>query len=84
MFVWCFGNCRSKVIFSGGAGRGQCVMLFLVSFLLLFVGCVLCCAGELWAVVLYVPFIVGMVVNDVEQSRQNNISRANRKASSDK
>lgn len=59
-------------------------MLFLVSFILLFVGCVLCCAGELWAVVLYLPFVVGMVINDVEQSRQNNISRANRKAVSDK
>ena len=45
-------------------------MLFLVSFILLFVGCVLCCAGDLWAVVLYLPFIVGMVCNDVQQSRQ--------------
>lgn len=45
-------------------------MWFLVSFVLLFVGCVLCCAGELWAVVLYLPFIVGMVCNDIEQSRQ--------------
>lgn len=45
-------------------------MLFLVSFILLFVGCVLCCDGELWAVVLYLPFVVGMVVNDVQQSRQ--------------
>lgn len=51
-------------------------MLFLVSFVLLFAGCVLCCAGELWAVVLYVPFIVLMVAND--------ISRANSKAVSDK
>lgn len=45
-------------------------MLFLVSFVLLFVGCVLCCAGELWAAVLYLPFVVGMVWCDVEQSRQ--------------
>lgn len=51
-------------------------MLFLVSFILLFVGCVLCCAGELWAVVLYLPFIVGMVWCDIEQSRQRaNVSR---------
>lgn len=49
---------------------GRVVMFFLVSFILLFVGCVLCCAGELWAVVLYLPFVVGMVVNDVQQSRQ--------------
>lgn len=46
-------------------------MLFLVSFLLLFVGCVLCCAGELWAVVLYLPFVMGMAINDVQQSRQS-------------
>lgn len=45
-------------------------MWYLVSFLLLFVGCVLCCAGELWSVVLYVPFIISMVANDVQQSRQ--------------
>ena len=45
-------------------------MLFLVSFLLLFVGCVLCCAGEMWAVVLYLPFVVGMLANDIDQSRQ--------------
>lgn len=45
-------------------------MLFLVSFLLMFAGCVLCYAGELWAAVLYLPFVVCMVVNDVEQSRQ--------------
>lgn len=50
---------------------GRVGMLFLVSFLLLFVGCVLCCAGELWAVVLYLPFIVGMVVNDIQQSRKS-------------
>lgn len=49
-------------------------MWYLVSFLLLFVGCVLCCAGELWAVVLYVPFIVLKVVNDVQQSRQSAIN----------
>lgn len=49
---------------------GRVVMFFLVSFVLLFVGCVLCCAGELWAVVLYLPFMVCMVVNDVEQNRQ--------------
>ena len=59
-------------------------MWFLVSFLLLVVGCVLCYAGELWAVVLYLPFIVGMVCNDMEQSRQRDISRANSKAVSDK
>lgn len=63
---------------------GRVIMWFLVSFVLLFVGCVLCCAGELWAVVLYLPFVVGMVVNDIEQSRKNNISRANSKAMSDK
>lgn len=51
-------------------------MWYLFSFLLLFVGCVLCCAGELWAVVLYLPFIVLMVAND--------ISRANSKISIDK
>jgi hypothetical protein len=45
-------------------------MLFLFSFLLLFVGCVLCCAGEMWAVVLYVPFMVLMVCNDVEQRKK--------------
>lgn len=45
-------------------------MLFLVSFILLFIGCVLCCSGELWAVVLYLPFIVLWACNDVEQSRQ--------------
>lgn len=39
-------------------------MLFLVSFVLLFVGCVLCCAGELWAFALYLPFIVGMACNN--------------------
>lgn len=46
------------------------IMWYLVSFLLLFVGCVLCCAGEMWAVVLYLPFVVGMVANDIDQSRQ--------------
>lgn len=46
------------------------VMLFLVSFVMLFGGCVLCCAGELWAVVLYLPFVVLMVAGDIEQSRQ--------------
>lgn len=46
------------------------VMLFLVSFLLLVIGCILCCAGELWAVVLYLPFVVLMVAGDIEQSRQ--------------
>ena len=45
-------------------------MLFLVSFFLLFVGCVLCCAGELWAVVLYLPFMVLWAWNEVAQSRQ--------------
>jgi hypothetical protein len=48
----------------------NCVMWYLVSILLLFVGCVLCCAGELWAVVLYLPFIVGMVCNDIEQRKK--------------
>lgn len=52
-------------------------MWYLVSFLLLVVGCVLCCAGELWAVVLFLPFVVGMVVNDVEQSRKR--AKNNRK-----
>lgn len=59
-------------------------MLFLVSFLLIFAGCVLCCAGELWAVVLYLPFVVLWAWNEVEQSRQRNISLANSKAVSDK
>jgi sulfite exporter TauE/SafE len=45
-------------------------MLFLFGFLLLFAGCVLCCAGELWAVVLYLPFIAGMVWNDIEQRKK--------------
>jgi hypothetical protein len=45
-------------------------MLFLVSFILLFIGCALCCAGEVWAAVLYLPFIVLMVWGDVEQSRK--------------
>lgn len=48
----------------------NCVMWYLGSFVLLFVGCVLCCVGEVWAVVLYLPFMVGMVCNDIEQSRQ--------------
>lgn len=52
-------------------------MWFLVSFVLLFVGCVLCCAGELWAVVLYLPFVVGMVSNGIEQSRQRAKGRRN-------
>lgn len=45
-------------------------MWHLVSFLLFVIGCVLCCAGELWAAVLYLPFAFGMLVNDVQQSRQ--------------
>ena len=45
-------------------------MWYLISFVLLVIGCVLCCAGELWAVVLYLPFIVLMVWGDIEQSRQ--------------
>ena len=57
-------------IISGGAGRGQRVMLFLVSFLLMFAGCVLCCSGELWAAVLYLPFIVLWAWNEVEQNEQ--------------
>jgi ABC-type tungstate transport system substrate-binding protein len=59
-------------------------MWYLGSFVLLFVGCALCCAGELWAVVLYVPFVVGMVWNEIDQSRQRHISRANSKTASDK
>lgn len=59
-------------------------MLYLVSFILLFIGCALCCAGEVRAVVLYLPFIVLMVWGDIEQSRQRNISRANSKTASDK
>lgn len=58
---------RTRVRWNCG---GCCIMLFLVSFLLLFVGCVLCCAGEMWAVVLYLPFVVGMLANDIDQSRQ--------------
>lgn len=50
--------------------KGWCIMWYLVSFVLLLVGCVLCCVGELCAVVLYLPFIVLMVCNDIEQSRQ--------------
>lgn len=50
-------------------------MWFLVSFILLFVGCALCCAGELWAIVLYLPFIVGMVVNDIQQGKREAKSR---------
>ena len=45
-------------------------MWYLVSFLLLFAGCVLCCAGELWAFVLYLPFVVVLVVNEVRQGRK--------------
>ena len=52
----------------------NCAMLYLVSFILLFVGCVLCCSGELWAVVLYLPFMVCMVCNDIEQERQRHNS----------
>lgn len=59
-------------------------MWYLVSFVLLFVGCVLCCAGELWAVVLYLPFIALWAWNEIDQSRQRHISRANSKAVSDK
>lgn len=46
------------------------IMWYLVSFLLLIVGCALCCAGEMWGVMLYLPFIVLMVWGDIEQSRQ--------------
>lgn len=59
-------------------------MWYLVSFILLFVGCVLCCVGEMWAAVLYLPFIVLFVWNNIEHNRQRNISRANSKAVSDK
>lgn len=59
-------------------------MLYLVSFILLFIGCVLCCVGEMWAAVLYLPFMVLWVWNEVEQNRQRNISHANSKAVSDK
>ena len=48
-------------------------MRYLVSFILLVIGCVLCCVGELWAVVLYLPFIVLMVANDIDQNRQRAI-----------
>lgn len=50
-------------------------MWYLVSFLLLVIGCVLCCAGELWAVVLYLPFVAGMVWGDVEQGKREAKSR---------
>ena len=46
------------------------IMWYLVSFILLFIGCALCCAGELWAVVLYLPFIVLWAWNDIQQSRK--------------
>lgn len=46
------------------------IMWYLVSILLLIVGCALCCAGEMWGAMLYLPFIVLMVWYDVEQSRQ--------------
>jgi uncharacterized Tic20 family protein len=46
------------------------IMWYLVSFVLLFIGCVLCCAGELWAFVLYLPFVVALVVNEVRQGRK--------------
>lgn len=68
---------NNKVINYGGAGRGQCVMLFLVSFLLMFAGCVLCYAGELWAAVLYIPFIMLWAWNEVEQNKQR--AKNNRK-----
>lgn len=58
-------------------------MWYLFSFILLCIGCALCCAGELWAVVLYVPFIISMVVNEITQSRQGNISHANSKEITD-
>ena len=45
-------------------------MWYLVSFILLVIGCVLCCAGEMWAFILYIPFAVCMVVNDVQQGCQ--------------
>ena len=50
-------------------------MLFIQLYILC-IGCALCYAGELWAVVLYVPFIISMVAND--------ISLANSKAITDK
>lgn len=50
-------------------------MWYLFSFVLLVVGCALCCAGELWAVVLYVPFVFSMVANDIAQSRQRAANR---------
>lgn len=59
-------------------------MWYLVSFVLMFVGCVLCCAGEMWASVLYLPFVVLWACNYIEHSRHGNISRANSKAVSDK
>ena len=63
---------------------GRSLLTLIYYSVLLFVGCVLCCAGELWAVVLYLPFIIGMAWNEVDQSRQGNISHANSKAVSDK
>ena len=52
-------------------------MLFLVSFLLMFAGCILCYSGELWAAVLYLPFIMLWAWNEVEQNRQR--AKNNRK-----
>lgn len=43
---------------------------FVVSIILLFVGCGLCCSGEIWAVVFYLPSIVLMAWNEAEQSRK--------------
>ena len=45
-------------------------MWYLVSLILFVVGSFLCYIGELWAVVLYLPFIVLWLANDVEQERQ--------------
>lgn len=59
-------------------------MWYLFSFILLCIGCALCCAGELWAVVLYLPFIISMVANDIEKSHKGHISHANSKAVTDK
>lgn len=62
------------IIIFGGAGRGQCIMWYLFSFVLLCIGCALCCAGELWAAALYVPFVISMVANDISLANSNTVS----------
>lgn len=46
------------------------IMWYLVSIVSFLIGCVLCCAGELWAFVLYIPFAVVLVVNEVQTKRR--------------